>query len=157
MSFPWSFSVLGFVGGVLITFGMAIIVLYTSYVCWQFCMAYDLNSVSLIVVIPMSGMFATLVSFYSRDRKLPMNWPWLDWYWTTSSSWPFTLWLAKRCWTHFRTTRYAQSHLEQFSQSFTSFVNPRDRKANRSHTSANVGWTIDFEYHLSWYDFEPSV
>jgi len=73
MSFPWSFSVLGFVGGVLITFGMAIIVLYTSYVCWQFCMAYDLNNISLIVVIPMSGMFATLVSFYSRDRKLPMN------------------------------------------------------------------------------------
>ena len=45
MSFPWSFSVLGFVGGVLITFGMAIIVLYTSYVCWQFCMAYDLNDI----------------------------------------------------------------------------------------------------------------
>jgi hypothetical protein len=40
MSFPWSFSVLGYVGGVIITLGMALIVLYTSYICWQFCMAY---------------------------------------------------------------------------------------------------------------------
>jgi len=40
MFFPWSFSILGFVGGVLITLGMAVIVLYTSYICWQFCMAY---------------------------------------------------------------------------------------------------------------------
>lgn len=73
MSFPWSFSVLGFVGGVLITFGMAIIVLYTSYVCWQFCMAYDLRMNTLTAVIPMLGTFAISASSYSKDRKLPMN------------------------------------------------------------------------------------
>jgi hypothetical protein len=44
MSFPWSYSILGFAGGVLVTFTLAGIVLYTSYVCWQFCMEYDVSS-----------------------------------------------------------------------------------------------------------------
>ena len=64
---------LGFVGGVLITLGMALIVLYTSYVCWQFCMAYDLNEISLMTVTPMSETFAILVTSFSMGQKLPMN------------------------------------------------------------------------------------
>ncbi|KAL4895931.1 transmembrane amino acid transporter protein-domain-containing protein [Aspergillus ambiguus] len=38
MSFPWSFSILGLVPGLLLTVGVALIVLYTSLTIWKFCL-----------------------------------------------------------------------------------------------------------------------
>ena len=64
---------LGYVGGVLITLGMAIIVLYTSYVCWQFCMAYVLSDFLLTPAIQKCGTCAILDVFSSADQKSPMN------------------------------------------------------------------------------------
>ncbi|KAI0308827.1 transmembrane amino acid transporter protein-domain-containing protein, partial [Amylostereum chailletii] len=40
MSFPWSFSVLGLVPGILVTLAVAASVLYTSLVLWRFCLAH---------------------------------------------------------------------------------------------------------------------
>ncbi|KAK0703962.1 transmembrane amino acid transporter protein-domain-containing protein [Lasiosphaeria miniovina] len=40
MSFPWSYSVLGLVPGLILTFVVAIIVLYTSLVLWEFCLRH---------------------------------------------------------------------------------------------------------------------
>ncbi|RYC63242.1 hypothetical protein CHU98_g2964 [Xylaria longipes] len=40
MSFPWSYSVLGLVPGVILTVVQAIIVLYTSLILWQFCLRH---------------------------------------------------------------------------------------------------------------------
>lgn len=40
LSFPWAFSYLGFVGGVLITLFIGLITLYTSYILWQYCMIH---------------------------------------------------------------------------------------------------------------------
>jgi hypothetical protein len=39
LSFPWSFSVLGMVPGVIVTIAVAASVLYTSLVLWRFCLA----------------------------------------------------------------------------------------------------------------------
>ncbi|KAG6906907.1 hypothetical protein DXG01_011462 [Tephrocybe rancida] len=40
LSFPWSYSVLGLVPGVLVTIGVALICLYTSLVLWRYCLKY---------------------------------------------------------------------------------------------------------------------
>ncbi|KAF7323237.1 Protein kinase domain-containing protein [Mycena chlorophos] len=40
LSFPWSYSVLGLVPGVLVTIGVAATVQYTSLIVWKFCMKY---------------------------------------------------------------------------------------------------------------------
>ncbi|EPQ53016.1 neutral amino acid permease [Gloeophyllum trabeum ATCC 11539] len=40
LSFPWSFSVLGMVPGVIVTVAVAISVLYTSLVLWRFCLKH---------------------------------------------------------------------------------------------------------------------
>jgi len=38
MSFPWSYSILGLVPGLILTFVIAALVLYTSLITWEFCM-----------------------------------------------------------------------------------------------------------------------
>lgn len=40
LSFPWSFSVLGLVPGVLVTIAVAASVLYTSLILWRFCLKH---------------------------------------------------------------------------------------------------------------------
>ncbi|KII84890.1 hypothetical protein PLICRDRAFT_57399 [Plicaturopsis crispa FD-325 SS-3] len=40
LSFPWSFSVLGLVPGIIVTLAVSGIVLYTSLVLWRFCLKY---------------------------------------------------------------------------------------------------------------------
>ncbi|KAI0166082.1 amino-acid permease [Xylariaceae sp. FL1272] len=40
MSFPWSYSVLGLVPGIILTVVQAAIVLYTSLILWQFCLRH---------------------------------------------------------------------------------------------------------------------
>ncbi|KAI1432343.1 amino acid transporter [Xylaria sp. CBS 124048] len=40
MSFPWSYSVLGLVPGLILTVVQALLVLYTSLVLWQFCLRH---------------------------------------------------------------------------------------------------------------------
>ncbi|KAK6950187.1 hypothetical protein Daesc_008513 [Daldinia eschscholtzii] len=40
MSFPWSYSVLGLVPGLILTVVQALIVLYTSIVLWEFCLRH---------------------------------------------------------------------------------------------------------------------
>ncbi|RMJ19241.1 hypothetical protein CDV36_001056 [Fusarium kuroshium] len=40
MSFPWSYSVLGLVPGLILTVVVAVIVLYTSLVLWEFCLRH---------------------------------------------------------------------------------------------------------------------
>ncbi|KAJ7684567.1 transmembrane amino acid transporter protein-domain-containing protein [Mycena polygramma] len=40
LSFPWSYSVLGLVPGVLVTIGIAATVQYTSLIVWRFCMKH---------------------------------------------------------------------------------------------------------------------
>lgn len=40
LALAWSWSVLGWVLGFFVTFGMAIITWYTSYVLWQWCMLH---------------------------------------------------------------------------------------------------------------------
>ncbi|KAK1995996.1 transmembrane amino acid transporter [Colletotrichum falcatum] len=40
MSFPWSYSILGLVPGLILTAVIALIVLYTSLVLWQFCLRH---------------------------------------------------------------------------------------------------------------------
>jgi len=40
MSFPWSYSVLGLVPGIILTIVIALIVLYTSLVLWEFCLRH---------------------------------------------------------------------------------------------------------------------
>jgi hypothetical protein len=40
MSFPWSYSVLGLVPGLILTFVIAGLVLYTSLTTWEFCMRH---------------------------------------------------------------------------------------------------------------------
>ncbi|KAK1674977.1 transmembrane amino acid transporter [Colletotrichum godetiae] len=40
MSFPWSYSILGLVPGLILTAVIALVVLYTSLVLWQFCMRH---------------------------------------------------------------------------------------------------------------------
>ncbi|KAG4032103.1 hypothetical protein MFRU_007g00170 [Monilinia fructicola] len=40
MSFPWSYSVLGLVPGLILTVVVAFLVLYTSLVLWEFCMRH---------------------------------------------------------------------------------------------------------------------
>lgn len=40
MSFPWSYSVLGLVPGLILTAVVAFLVLYTSLVLWEFCMRH---------------------------------------------------------------------------------------------------------------------
>ncbi|KAF5018906.1 hypothetical protein F66182_9101 [Fusarium sp. NRRL 66182] len=40
MSFPWSYSVLGLVPGIILTVVVALIVLYTSLVLWKFCLRH---------------------------------------------------------------------------------------------------------------------
>ncbi|KAI8628644.1 amino acid transporter [Xylariaceae sp. FL1651] len=40
MSFPWSYSVLGLVPGLILTVVQALLVLYTSLILWQFCLRH---------------------------------------------------------------------------------------------------------------------
>ncbi|KAK7951826.1 Transmembrane amino acid transporter [Apiospora aurea] len=40
MSFPWSYSILGLVPGLILTVAQALIVLYTSLVLWEFCLRH---------------------------------------------------------------------------------------------------------------------
>lgn len=40
MSFPWSYSILGLVPGLILTCVVAAMVLYTSLICWEFCMRH---------------------------------------------------------------------------------------------------------------------
>ncbi|KAJ8091719.1 hypothetical protein PM082_020954 [Marasmius tenuissimus] len=40
MSFPWSFSVLGLVPGIIVTLAVAATVLYTSLILWRYCLKY---------------------------------------------------------------------------------------------------------------------
>ncbi|KAI0448010.1 N amino acid transport system protein [Xylaria telfairii] len=40
MSFPWSYSVLGLVPGIILTVVQALLVLYTSLILWQFCLRH---------------------------------------------------------------------------------------------------------------------
>ncbi|KAH7921683.1 hypothetical protein BV22DRAFT_1071856 [Leucogyrophana mollusca] len=40
LSFPWSYSVLGLVPGILLTLAIAFIVLYTSLILWRFCLKH---------------------------------------------------------------------------------------------------------------------
>lgn len=40
MSFPWSYSILGLVPGLILTVVVAALVLYTSLICWEFCMRH---------------------------------------------------------------------------------------------------------------------
>ncbi|KAK2053341.1 transmembrane amino acid transporter [Colletotrichum caudatum] len=40
MSFPWSYSILGLVPGLILTAVIALVVLYTSLVLWQFCLRH---------------------------------------------------------------------------------------------------------------------
>ncbi|KAL0932695.1 neutral amino acid [Colletotrichum truncatum] len=40
MSFPWSYSILGLVPGLILTAVVALIVLYTSLILWQFCLRH---------------------------------------------------------------------------------------------------------------------
>src|ERR1700760_4036544 len=40
MSFPWSYSVLGLVPGLILTVVVAGLVLYTSLITWEFCMRH---------------------------------------------------------------------------------------------------------------------
>ena len=40
MSFPWSYSVLGLVPGLILTVVVAAVVLYTSLVLWEFCLRH---------------------------------------------------------------------------------------------------------------------
>ncbi|KAI0526495.1 amino acid transporter [Xylaria bambusicola] len=40
MSFPWSYSILGLVPGVILTIVQALLVLYTSLILWQFCLRH---------------------------------------------------------------------------------------------------------------------
>jgi amino acid permease len=40
MSFPWSYSVLGLVPGIIVTVVIAALVLYTSLVLWEFCLRH---------------------------------------------------------------------------------------------------------------------
>ncbi|KAJ5975072.1 neutral amino acid permease [Penicillium waksmanii] len=40
MSFPWSYSVLGLIPGLLLTLAIAMIVLYTSLTIWRFCLRH---------------------------------------------------------------------------------------------------------------------
>lgn len=41
MSFPYSYSVLGLVPGIILTFFVALVVLYTSLIVWEFCMRHE--------------------------------------------------------------------------------------------------------------------
>ncbi|EGN97583.1 hypothetical protein SERLA73DRAFT_184341 [Serpula lacrymans var. lacrymans S7.3] len=40
LSFPWSYSVLGLVPGIIVTLAVAAIVLYTSLILWRFCLKH---------------------------------------------------------------------------------------------------------------------
>jgi hypothetical protein len=40
LALAWSWSVLGWVAGFFITFGMALITWYTSYILWQWCLLH---------------------------------------------------------------------------------------------------------------------
>ena len=40
MSFPWSYSILGLVPGLILTVVVAVFVLYTSMVLWEFCLRH---------------------------------------------------------------------------------------------------------------------
>ncbi|KFY38339.1 hypothetical protein V494_04403 [Pseudogymnoascus sp. VKM F-4513 (FW-928)] len=40
MSFPWSYSILGLVPGLILTVVVAAVVLYTSLVLWEFCLRH---------------------------------------------------------------------------------------------------------------------
>jgi hypothetical protein len=40
MSFPWSYSVLGLVPGLILTVFVAAVVLYTSLILWEFCLRH---------------------------------------------------------------------------------------------------------------------
>ena len=40
MSFPWSYSILGLVPGLILTVVVAALVLYTSLVLWEFCLRH---------------------------------------------------------------------------------------------------------------------
>ncbi|KAI1085808.1 transmembrane amino acid transporter protein-domain-containing protein [Whalleya microplaca] len=40
MSFPWSYSILGLVPGIILTVVQALIVLYTSIILWEFCLRH---------------------------------------------------------------------------------------------------------------------
>ncbi|KAI0010310.1 transmembrane amino acid transporter protein-domain-containing protein [Xylariaceae sp. FL0662B] len=40
MSFPWSYSILGLVPGIIITIVQALLVLYTSIILWEFCLRH---------------------------------------------------------------------------------------------------------------------
>ncbi|ROV91165.1 hypothetical protein VSDG_07838 [Cytospora chrysosperma] len=40
MSFPWSYSILGLVPGLILTVVIAMFVLYTSLICWEFCLRH---------------------------------------------------------------------------------------------------------------------
>ncbi|KAJ7252974.1 transmembrane amino acid transporter protein-domain-containing protein [Mycena rebaudengoi] len=40
LAFPWSYSILGLVPGILVTLGVAASVQYTSLIVWKFCMKY---------------------------------------------------------------------------------------------------------------------
>lgn len=40
MSFPWSYSILGLVPGLILTVVVAMLVLYTSLITWEFCLRH---------------------------------------------------------------------------------------------------------------------
>lgn len=40
MSFPWSYSILGLVPGLIMTVVVAMLVLYTSLITWEFCLRH---------------------------------------------------------------------------------------------------------------------
>jgi len=40
MSFPWSYSILGLVPGLILTVVVAGLVLYTSLITWEFCLRH---------------------------------------------------------------------------------------------------------------------
>ena len=59
LALAWSWSVLGWVLGFFVTFGMALITWYTSYVLWQWCMlhpeARDICDIAATLFVSVTG------------------------------------------------------------------------------------------------------
>lgn len=67
MSFPWSYSLLGLFPGLLLTFAVALVVLYTSLTVWEMCMRHpeckDVCDVAEILFGNKWGRWFTIIIF----------------------------------------------------------------------------------------------
>ncbi|WVR04216.1 hypothetical protein IAU60_001216 [Kwoniella sp. DSM 27419] len=74
LALAWSWSVLGWVCGFFITFGLGIVTWYTSYVLWQFCMkhpeAKDICDIAMILFVIGFHVFTGAKIIVSLPRTL---------------------------------------------------------------------------------------